>query len=482
MNRNNQIDWNDTDRIVSNDTRYVSLNGDWWRESSTWQTRQNGSPALTRVGLTRTRLTGLANNGDERLANNGEAASSPLVQNGSILISETHSLDPLNNETVACTFLDRSSHTTTQTTLSPNSTLPAETVARCGLTVSTRTPTDVTTIYAYDAFGRRVTTRNAEGSERHVYDDNWQVVADLDEEGNVLRSYVWGEGIDRLLAVKIGSKTYTALTDVQGTVWGYADASGNIVARWTYDAWGNVLSEEADVSAAELRAVRYRFQGRERSAATGLTNFRMRWYDAETGRWLSKDPIGLSGGLNLYAFCGGDPINQLDCMGESTFGDIVENPGAFFGGFVDAISEGELMKGLAATADGFLPFCDPFESVYSDECGNYDSAYDVSHLCGAASFGAFMGAILAPEGLVFGGSSQVVTHWSVTGEQALNAGDWVMTGSATIRNWIMAGGLSPAVHWVRGSPFVTAVPKSALSFPKGWEWIKGLIGQRIYTP
>ena len=229
MNRNNQIDWNDTDRIVSNDTRYVSLNGDWWRESSIWQTRQNVSFALTRVGLTRTRLTGLANNGDERLANNGEypptaqrspegAASSPLVQKRSVLISETHSLDPLSNETVACTFLDRSSHTTTQTTTTPASTLPAETVIRCGLTVSTRTSTDVTTIYAYDALGRRVTTRNAEGSERHVYDDNWQVVADLDEDGNVVRSYVWGEGIDRLLAVKIGSKTYTALTDVQGTV------------------------------------------------------------------------------------------------------------------------------------------------------------------------------------------------------------------------------------------------------------------------
>ena len=80
MNLNNQIDWSDTDRIVSNDTRYVLLDGDWWRESSSWQTRQNGSPALTRVGLTRTHLTGLgkngeaglANNGDERQANNGE--------------------------------------------------------------------------------------------------------------------------------------------------------------------------------------------------------------------------------------------------------------------------------------------------------------------------------------------------------------------------------------------------------------------------
>ena len=169
--------------------------------------------------------------------------------------------------------------------------------------------------YSYDALGRRVTTRNAEGTKRHVYDDSWQVVADLDEGGNVLRSYVWGEGIDRLLAVKIGARVYTALTDVQGTVWGYADEAGDVVARWTYDAWGNVLSEEIAEGAAELRAVRYRFQGRERSASTGLTNFRMRWYDAVTGRWLSKDPIGLSGGLNLYAFCGNNVLIVTDPYG-----------------------------------------------------------------------------------------------------------------------------------------------------------------------
>ena len=72
MNLNSQIDWSDTDRVVSNDTRYVVFNGDWWRESSTWQTRQNGSSALTRVGLTRTRFTGLANNGALRLASSGE--------------------------------------------------------------------------------------------------------------------------------------------------------------------------------------------------------------------------------------------------------------------------------------------------------------------------------------------------------------------------------------------------------------------------
>ena len=57
--------------------------------------------------------------------------------------------------------------------------------------------------YAYDALGRRVSTTTLEGTIRHVYDDSWQCIADIDENGNVLRSYIWGEGIDNLLALKI---------------------------------------------------------------------------------------------------------------------------------------------------------------------------------------------------------------------------------------------------------------------------------------
>ena len=58
-----------------------------------------------------------------------------------------------------------------------------------------------------------------------------------------------------------------------------------IVARFEYDAWGNILSATSSVPA--LARNRYRFQCREWSAATGLVNFRARWYDAVTGRWLS---------------------------------------------------------------------------------------------------------------------------------------------------------------------------------------------------
>ena len=161
MNLNSQIDWNDTDRIVSNDTRYISLNGDWWRESSTWQTRQNGSSELTLMGLTRTRLTGL----------------------GDGLVSETRSIDPLGNETVACSYLDRATHTTTRTATTPASSLAAETVVQSGLTLSSRSPSGVTTIYAYDALGRQISQTDGCGyTSQIVYDAQGRVAKTIAAE------------------------------------------------------------------------------------------------------------------------------------------------------------------------------------------------------------------------------------------------------------------------------------------------------------
>jgi RHS repeat-associated protein len=201
--------------------------------------------------------------------------------------------------------------------------------------------------YAYDALGRRVSTTKLEGTTRHVYDDNWQVVADVGTNGNVIASYVWGDGIDWLLAVKIGGASYYPLTDIQGTIWGYVDSQNNVVARWQYDAWGNVVDE--DVSAPALAKLRYRFQCREWSAATGLVNFRMRWYDPETGRWLSKDPIRLSGGLNLYAFCSTSPINLCDIFGLCTTDDKNKSP-FMTAGSVLIVTGGIIIAGVSNAA------------------------------------------------------------------------------------------------------------------------------------
>ena len=240
--------------------------------------------------------------------------------------------------------------------------------------------------YVYDALGRRASTTTLDGTVRHVYDVNWQCVADLDGNGNVVASYVWGAGMDRLLAVKVEGATYYPLTDIQGTVWGYVDSRNDIVAQWRYDAWGNAISGNESVPA--LARLRYRFQGREWSAATGLLNFRMRWYDSKTGRWLSKDPIGLGGGLNLYAFCGNNTIIFCDPYGKCGKNSVFD---AWWNGAMNGFCDG-FGKGLAATIDGMIPFGDPLSNIYTDNQGNLDDdIYSISQ-----GFGVFSSSVLGP--------------------------------------------------------------------------------------
>ena len=253
MNLNSQIDWSETDRIVSNDTRYVSLDGSWWRESSSWQTRQNGSSALTRVGLTRTRLTGLASS---------RGGDIPVA--AGVLTSETHSLDPLNNATVACSYLDRATHTSTQTTTTPASSLPAVATVQSGLTVSSRSATGVTTSYAYDALGRQISQTDGRGNTSQIiYDAQGRVAKTIDPLGRET-TYAYDT---------LGRQT--AVTDPLGhTVTTTYDAEGRVLAQrgatypvdYAYDAYGNKV------------------------AMTTYRNEEL--VDGDTTRWLYDEPSG----------------------------------------------------------------------------------------------------------------------------------------------------------------------------------------------
>ena len=74
------------------------------------------------------------------------------------------------------------------------------------------------------------------------------------------------------------------------------------------------------------------------SPDTGLVEFGCRWYDAQTGRWISKDPILLDGGWNVYAFCGNDPVNRTDPSG--TFVIAIGGGGATGAGSAVAVDSG----------------------------------------------------------------------------------------------------------------------------------------------
>jgi len=79
----------------------------------------------------------------------------------------------------------------------------------------------------------------------------------------------------------------------------------------TYDSFGNVIFEKDPTV-----ETRYQFTGREFDEETGLYYYRARFYDSQAGRFIGEDPIGLEGGLNLYAYVGNSPIEYIDPFGE----------------------------------------------------------------------------------------------------------------------------------------------------------------------
>lgn len=182
--------------------------------------------------------------------------------------------------------------------------------------------------YTYNVLGRKtsrkvtpVSVGPATEEEYYIYNGE-HIVADVDASGNLLRSYTYGPGIDNILSMTVyGStetNTYHYLKDHQHTVIALTDDSGNVVESYDYDAWSYVqYAYDANgntISESEI-GNRYLFQGREYDWNTGFYYFRARWYNPETGRWLSKDPKGIAGGLNLYAFCKNNPVCRVDPLG-----------------------------------------------------------------------------------------------------------------------------------------------------------------------
>jgi len=85
-----------------------------------------------------------------------------------------------------------------------------------------------------------------------------------------------------------------------------------MVKEVTYDTFGNIL-----VDSDPVFKVPFGFAGGLYDPDTGLTRFGYRDYDAYTGKWTAKDPIGFDGGdTNLYGYVLGDPVNFVDPNGE----------------------------------------------------------------------------------------------------------------------------------------------------------------------
>ncbi len=96
------------------------------------------------------------------------------------------------------------------------------------------------------------------------------------------------------------------------------NADGTLGGRWEYDAYGNERSRPASGITVDLRTD-FRFAGKHGYISdldTGFDLLGARYYIPRLGRFLTQDPIGHAGGLNLYAYCENNPLLKIDPNGK----------------------------------------------------------------------------------------------------------------------------------------------------------------------
>ena len=180
------------------------------------------------------------------------------------------------------------------------------------------TPEGATIKFEYDALGRRTLKETHDTCHRYAWDgnvllhewnyDKWdkpriekdtlgRIHYDRQEPYTNLITWVYDGGSYTPVAKLTEEDSYTIVQDYLGTPIQALDSKGNVVWDCILDIYGDVL---------ELRGekcfIPFRFQGQYEDDETGLYYNRFRYYDPKTGNYISQDPIGLAGGLSVYAY------------------------------------------------------------------------------------------------------------------------------------------------------------------------------------
>ena len=164
--------------------------------------------------------------------------------------------------------------------------------------------------YTYNGLGRRV-IKNAGGETTvFLYDFDGNIVAESRIDGEISFEYLY-MGSNRIAIADVSTgKLFYYNNNYLGTPLRIIDSDGNVVRDADYLPFG-----EAEVSEHASVVNNFRFSGRYYDDETGLHYNYQRYYDPRTGRYLTPDPIGLLGGINLYAYTDNNPINDTDRYG-----------------------------------------------------------------------------------------------------------------------------------------------------------------------
>ena len=176
--------------------------------------------------------------------------------------------------------------------------------------------TDGTTTwnYTYGASGLR--TNRTDGTTNYRYFYEGSQLIQMSRNSLNLRFAYSPEGTP--ISVTYKNTTYYYVTNIQGDVIAILSQNGYVMAEYTYDAWGNVLSITGSLANTLGQYNPLRYRGYVYDVETGLYYLQSRYYDPEWGRFINADGQLNDDilGNNLFAYCGNNPVLRTDLDGQ----------------------------------------------------------------------------------------------------------------------------------------------------------------------
>jgi len=191
-----------------------------------------------------------------------------------------------------------------------------------------------TALYTYNHLDQRVTKTLNGHTRLLLYDQAGNLISEMDAAtGTVLAEYIWLD--DTPLGFVQSGQTYQVHVDHLGTPKALTDGGGQVVWKASYNPFG-----KASIT-SQGPTFNLRFPGQYYDTETGLHYNWHRYYDPDTGRYITSDPIGLGGGINTYAYALNNPKSLYDPYGLWAIGDpLPQSIVDVSAGFGDTISLG----------------------------------------------------------------------------------------------------------------------------------------------